>query len=560
MNSAEESAATPNRRKRKIVLASGMAVVVAGLGAVAGVSFADTGDTATTAATSGAAFADDFEDGDTAGWSKSGGTWSVVADDSKVLKQSKTGATLAREFAGDTSWTDYTVQAKVDPLSVAADGYAAIVARATSSTSFYRLALTGANKVQLQSVKSGAVTVISEAALTVSAGSSYTLSLNLTGNTLSGSVNGAAVVEGTASAFAAGRIGLQTYDATAAFDDVLVTTSGSAATTAPTATASATATATATATAPASPTATATASPTATSSGKFETSPIGFGEGTTGGAGGTTVAITSLDQLITEAASDGPKILQLSTVLKGSGDDQVVVSSDKTIVGVGANAGLTGGGFFIKKASNVIIRNLKISFAQAPTDLIAAQKSDHIWIDHNELFNDTTHDKDFYDGMVDLTHATDFVTVSWNYLHDHFKGSLIGHSDSNAAEDTGHLRITYSHNWFDNVASRLPRVRFGTVHVYDNLFTNAATSGIHCLMDAQCLVQNNVFVNVKLPVWTTEDSDKDGFAVISGNDFGGEEPVITQVGTFTTPPYSVTLEPASSVSALVQAGAGTGKI
>ncbi len=195
-------------------------------------------------------------------------------------------------------------------------------------------------------------------------------------------------------------------------------------------------------------TTTATAAPSAA----FETSPIGFGAGTTGGAGGQTVAITSLSQLITEAASDGPKILQLSAVLSGSGDDQVVVSSDKTIVGTTANAGLTGAGFFIKKASNVIIRNLKISFAQAPTDLIAAQVSDHIWIDHNELFNDTSHDKDFYDGMIDLTHATDFTTVSWNYLHDHFKGSLVGHSDNNAGEDTGHLRVTYSNNWFDNVA------------------------------------------------------------------------------------------------------------
>jgi pectate lyase len=543
-------------RKRKVLLAAGMAAVVAGLGTVAGVSFAGA-DTATTAG-----LTDDFEDGDTAGWSKSGGTWSVVDDGSKVLKQAKSGATPARQFAGSTDWTDVTVQARVEPVAVAAGGYAAIVARATSSTSFYRLALTGGNKVRLESVKSGSATVLDEASVTVTAGASYTLGLTVSGTTLSGSVNGASVVGGTATAFAKGRIGLQTYDATAEFDDVAVTAASPTATPSASTPASPTASATASPTASpaASPTASPTAAPTSTGNGKFESSPIGFGAGTTGGAGGETIAITSLDQLITEAASDGPKILRLSSVLKGSGADQVVVSSDKTIVGVGANAGLTGAGIFIKKASNVIVRNLKISFALAPTDLIAAQKSDHIWIDHNELFNDTTHDKDFYDGMVDLTHATDLVTVSWNHLHDHHKGSLIGHSDSNAAEDTGHLRITYGHNWFDNVASRLPRVRFGTVHLYDNLFTNAETSGIHCLMNAQCLVQNNVFVDVALPVWTTEDSDEDGFAVISGNDFGGAAPVITQTGTFTTAPYSVTLEPASSVSALVKAGAGTGRI
>jgi len=526
---AAENAKKTRSRTRKVVLATGMAAVVAGLGSLAAVSFAGA-DLA-----SSAGLTDNFEDGDTAGWSKSGGSWSVVSDGSKALKQDKPGATLARQFAGRTDWADYTAQARVKPLSVAADGYAAIVARSTSSTSFYRLALTGTDKVRLESVKSGTATVLSEAALTVKAGTSYTLGLAVSGNKLSGSVNGAIVVSGTSSGSAKGRIGVQTYDATAEFDDVVVTVGATSV-----------------------PSASTTAVP--KPSAGFETSPIGFGAGTTGGAGGQTVAITSLSQLKEQAAAAGPKILQLATVLKGSGSDQVVVSSNKTIVGVTANAGLTGAGIVVKKASNVVIRNLKISLALAPVDLIAVQASDHVWIDHNELFNDTSHGKDFYDGMIDLTHAADFVTVSWNNLHDHFKGSLVGHSDSNAAEDTGHLRITYSHNWFNNVGSRLPRVRFGTVHVYNNLFTTAATSGIHCLMDAQCLVQNNVFVNVKLPVWTTEDSDRDGFAVISGNDFGGQQPDITQTGTFSKAPYAVTLDQAAAVSALVQAGSGAGKI
>lgn len=47
-----------------------------------------------------------------------------------------------------------------------------------------------------------------------------------------------------------------------------------------------------------------------------------------------------------------------------------------------------------------------------------------------------------------------------------YKGSLVGRSDNNASEDTGHLRVTHHHNWFDNVNSR---------------------------MGAQMLVENNVF-------------------------------------------------------------------
>ena len=290
-----------------------------------------------------------------------------------------------------------------------------------------------------------------------------------------------------------------------------------------------------------------------------ESTPIGFGAGTTGGAAGGTVTVTSYAQLVAEAKSADPRIIRISGVIQGA-QEAIYVTSNKTIVGVGGNSGLVNGGFFVKKASNVIIRNLRISYAQAPVDLIQIQKSDHVWVDHNELFNDTTHDKDYYDGLLDINHGSDLITVSWNRLHDHFKGSLVGHSDKNAAEDTGKLKVTYSHNWFEGVQARLPRLRFGTVHVYNNFFSNAVTSGIHCLMGAQCLVQNNVFRNVNLPIWTTEDSPVDGFAVQNGNDFGGATPVITQVGTFSTPPYSVTMEPASAVESSVKSGAGTGKV
>lgn len=54
----------------------------------------------------------------------------------------------------------------------------------------------------------------------------------------------------------------------------------------------------------------------------------------------------------------------------------------------------------------------------------------------------------YYDGLCDVTHASDYVTISNTYFHDHYKVSLVGHSDSNADEDTGHLTVTYANSEF----------------------------------------------------------------------------------------------------------------
>jgi pectate lyase len=281
---------------------------------------------------------------------------------------------------------------------------------------------------------------------------------------------------------------------------------------------------------------------------------------TTGGAGGPTVTVTSVSTLTSAAGSSTTETILVNGSFSCS--TEIRVTSNKTIQGVGANSGLTGCGLNLKSVNNVIVRNLKIAKVAASVgngDAIHVEKSTHLWIDHNDLSSDTSHGTDFYDGLLDITHAADFITVSWNFFHDHIKCSLIGHSDSNASEDTGHLHVTYHHNFFNNCNQRLPSLRFGTGHVYNNYYVNAST-GVHSRMGAQTLVQNNVFRSVSTPIETTKDSSVDGFTNQSGNDFGGGSNLITQTGNFTNPPYSFSLTATSSVISTVTAGAGTGKI
>jgi pectate lyase len=500
-------------------------------------------------------FSADFESG-AGGWSKSGGDWSVVSDGSPVFQQASSTVERARQFAGSTGWTDYAVQARVKPLSFGGGGVVALAARVTSATKMYRLALTGANRAELQVMDGSAITVLGSAALTVSTGSWYTLRIDAAGSTLRGYVNGTTVGSATSTAYSAGRIGLVTAYASGRFDDVTVTDSG---TTPPTS---------------ASPTGTQPTSPPPTSPPPTTPPPannsalVGWatqGGGTTGGAGGSTVTVSSLSALTTAVSGDSAAVVRVSGLFSCS--DDVRVGANKTILGVGPGSGLTGCGLNIRDVGNVIVRNMNISKVPAGNgngDAIHVDNATRLWIDHNDLSSDTTHGTDYYDGLLDLTHGTDYVTVSWNRLHDHVKCSLVGHSDSNSGEDTGHLRITYHHNAFVNCAQRNPRVRFGNpVHVYNNYYatTNSPeySYGIATTCGAGVLVESNYFENVADPTHMGEGSSPVGNLVARNNYLVNSGPVLTN-GSVAGIPYSYTADAAGSVKSIVTSGAGTDKI
>jgi pectate lyase len=94
-------------------------------------------------------FCDDFEDGDTVGWTPSGGTWSVITDGSHVY-QGGNGNSFS--LAGQPTWTDQTITARVKVLQFGGTSTsyrAGIVARATDSTNLYVFAIDSSGALRL---------------------------------------------------------------------------------------------------------------------------------------------------------------------------------------------------------------------------------------------------------------------------------------------------------------------------------------------------------------------------------------------------------------------------
>jgi pectate lyase len=117
--------------------------------------------------------------------------------------------------------------------------------------------------------------------------------------------------------------------------------------------------------------------------------------------------------------------------------------------------------------------------------------STHVWLDHN-TFDDGDHPPSTYpellgapfevhDGLVDVTHGSNYVTISYNEFLEHDKTMLIGSSNSGstARGDFGKLKVTIHHNLFDDLGQRLPRLRFGQVHLYNNHYVVPDADGWH---------------------------------------------------------------------------------
>jgi pectate lyase len=290
--------------------------------------------------------------------------------------------------------------------------------------------------------------------------------------------------------------------------------------------------------------------------------------------------VTTLAELQNAAKGTTAAVIYVKGKL-AEGD--ITIGSNKTIAGIcGAEI---HGHLELNGSANVIIRNITIvgygsgNCAKDPDydktvgcssghDAISVQNNaNHIWFDHCDISDGT-------DGNLDITKGSDYVTVSWTKFHytprsdnegddstgasGHRYSSLVGGSDSESS--SGKLNITWHHNWWaDNAVERMPRVRFGKNHLFNNVWSSSGNN--YCVRaghDAHILIENAVFTGVKSPhqfnsesdkttAYITADASKNTYTSTSGDKLtgGGGTP-------YTSAGYSYTMDPLTDVLSIVQ--------
>ncbi|SHN47762.1 pectate lyase family protein [Cryptosporangium aurantiacum] len=281
---------------------------------------------------------------------------------------------------------------------------------------------------------------------------------------------------------------------------------------------------------------------------------------------------------------------------------KIPVGSNTTIVGLGRNARLLGLSLVLDGVSNVIVRNLRFEDAADcfpqwdPTDgatgnwnsaydnlqLLGASR---VWVDHNTFTDGANPDSEqpvyfgrpyqVHDGQFDITRGSDLVTGSWNVFARHDKVSLIG-STNNPADDRGKLRVTLHHNRYTDVLQRLPRVRFGPVHVYNNLYEIPAADPFEYALgvgvESAIVAERNAFLlGAGVPAgdllyhWggtalTARDNTVNGAPVdlVAAYNAAHDPDLGNDAGW--TPTRVGRVDPVARVAAVVRAGAGAGRL
>lgn len=267
----------------------------------------------------------------------------------------------------------------------------------------------------------------------------------------------------------------------------------------------------------------------------------------TGGAGGKTITISTLADLTTyksQISGSDPYIINVTARINTGSNKSTTfdIGSNKTVIGeAGKDYGFKNINPKIS-GTNIIIKNLHFGdvigddlYGGSGNDALSIKGGQHVWIDHCEFSSslvpkdndgniikfadykkaggvvdlegeNTTEEekwaKDFYDGLLDISETSRFVSVSNSYFHDHWKACLCGGSNDKAETKPqgSQVRMTFYNNHFKNIHARQPLFRFGKAHIFNTYLegvSDGTSTGIEVRAESQVYVDHCYFEKIR---------------------------------------------------------------
>ncbi len=232
----------------------------------------------------------------------------------------------------------------------------------------------------------------------------------------------------------------------------------------------------------------------------------GYAKTVTGGLGGEVVILDSLDidDFRKAVSGDAPRWIRFSPGLEGSINLEGIlwIGSNKTIDGRGANIAITApdgcyevsfwdpSSDYNDQIENLIIHNITFRNIgggdNCGTGLGIGFGANNVWIDHVTFTN-------IGDESLHMAGGAHNVTSSWNRFVNTEKSNTLSWNDETSANgiDTK-ITFTSHHNYFYNT-SRIPLMRYGTAHYYNNYISHWGWGAAEIQEKGLYISENNIY-------------------------------------------------------------------
>jgi hypothetical protein len=168
-------------------------------------------------------FQDDFEDGESVGWLRSSGNWTVATSrGSRVYRQASSSGEHVTTRSG-INWGNVAIEADIRPTAFNGnDRWVSLMTRYVDDQNYYYVALRNTNVLRLAKRVGNTFTTLGSISLPVTVNRTYHVRLEAVGTWIRAYVDGELRIQARDTTHARGGVGMKTANAAAEFDNVLV--------------------------------------------------------------------------------------------------------------------------------------------------------------------------------------------------------------------------------------------------------------------------------------------------------------------------------------------------